>query len=163
MSPPTLADHLRRATTPRTGSSRPRPAPELIAGLIPEATGPMPDDARDALAQRQHLIEQRARTLADTAIAEHAPWTRALGPPPRDPRHRDAWNRHLQTIAAYRDRYGLNDDLPLGRAPATASQRADAARAHNALIQAQRLAADSTPAHHASARLRESRSPQRSL
>ena len=158
-----LHDRLRRATTPRTGSSRPRPAPRLIAGLIPQATGPMPDDMRDALAERQQLIEQRARTLADTAIAEHAPWTRALGPPPRDPRHRDAWHRHLQTIAAYRDRYGLNDDLPLGRAPATAGQRADAARAHDALIQAQRLAADTTPAHPARAHVHEARNPQRSL
>ena len=140
-----LHDRLRRATTPRTGSSRPRPAPQLIAGLIPEATGPMPDDMRDALAERQHLIEQRARTLADTAIAEHAPWIRALGPPPRDPRHRDAWHRHVQTIAAYRDRYGITDDLPLGPAPATAAQRADAARAHAALIQAQRLAARLVP------------------
>ena len=40
---------------------------------------------------------------------------RALGPPPRDPRHRDAWHRHVQTIATCRDRYGVGDDLALGR------------------------------------------------
>ncbi len=123
----------------------------------------MPDDMRGAIAERQHLIEQRARILADTAIAEHAPWIRALGLPPRDPRHRDAWSRHVQTIAAYRDRYGLNDDLPLGHAAATPGRGADAARAHGALIQAQRLTADTTPAQPASAHVHQARNPQRGL
>ena len=69
----------------------------------------MPDDMRDALTQREQLIEQRARTLADTALADHAPWTQQLGPPPTDPQHRQTWQRQLQIIAAYRDRHGVTD------------------------------------------------------
>ncbi len=135
-----LRDRLRRATDPRTGSSRPRPAHRLIAGLIPQATGPMTDDMRQALAQRQQLIEQRAVALADSAIADDIRWLRQLGPPPRDSRQRQAWQRHVQTIAAYRDRHAITGDDPLGVSALTGPQRADATRARAALIEAQRLA-----------------------
>lgn len=46
---------------------------ELIAGLIPVATGPMSDDMATALTQRQSRIESLARTLAETAIEHNEP------------------------------------------------------------------------------------------
>ncbi|MFV0307090.1 MAG: MobF family relaxase [Desertimonas sp.] len=128
------------ATARRTGTSRSRPAPRLIVGLIPEATGPMTDDMRRALHERRQLIEQRAHALAETAVADDESWTRPLGDPPRDSRRRQAWVRHMQTIAAYRDRYQIATDTPLGPTPDTTAQRVDAARARSALVEAQHLA-----------------------
>lgn len=135
-----LHHRITTATTPRTGSSRPAPAPRLIAGLIPEAAGPMTAEMRLALDHRQHLIQQRAEALAETAIAGGASWTRDLGVPPGDPRRRQAWLRHVQTIAAYRDRYHIVDDTPLGPPPHGTAQRVDAARASTALHRAAQLA-----------------------
>ena len=83
-----LHHRLAKATTRRTGSSRGTPTPRLIAGLIPEATGPMDNQMRQALAERQRLIEQRATALAKAAFEEQAVWIIRLGPPPRDPRPR---------------------------------------------------------------------------
>lgn len=56
-----------------TGSARRRQAPRLIAWLIPHASGHMSDDMRRALDERRHLIEQRARALAETALADDEP------------------------------------------------------------------------------------------
>ncbi len=124
----------------RTGSARRRQAPRLIAGLIPHASGPMTEDMRHALDERQHLIEQRARALAETALADHEPWTRHLGDPPRDARRRAVWMRHVETVAAYRDRYRITADTPLGPPPEHTAHRVDAARARSALPRARRLA-----------------------
>ena len=158
-----LVDRLRGGTARRTGSSRPRPAPKLIVGLIPQALGPMP--RRRARRPRRPPAAHRA-TRPHPRRDSHRR-TRLLGPLPGPAAPRPAPSPKLGTPRpnhrAYRDRYGLNDDLPLGRAPATPSKRADAANAHRALIQAQHLAADSTPAHPARARVHEARSPQRSL
>ena len=52
---------------------------------------------------------------------------RPLGDPPRDPRKTTAWRRHARTVAAYRDRYGITDDSPLGPEPENAAQKIDAA------------------------------------
>ena len=41
-----------------------------------------------------------------------------------------------RTVAAYRDRYGITDDTPLGTADATTAQKIDAARARSALERA---------------------------
>lgn len=132
--------HRRIATATRdTGTSRRRPTPRLIVGLIPHATGPIPPAMREALDERKHLIEQRAHALAAHAIATQQPWTCALGTPPRDPRRRQVWTRHVYTIAAYRDRHNITATTPLGPGPASTSQYADAARAHSALTQARRL------------------------
>jgi len=45
-------------------------------------------------------------------------------------------------VAAYRDRYRLTDDTPLGTAPESAAQRIDAARARSALDKVRQLVAD---------------------
>ena len=124
-----------RATTRPAGSGRTRKTPRLIAGLIPAADGPITHDMRHALDERRELIEARADAVLDTARDTGEPWTRPLGEPPRDPRKTAAWRRHARTIAAYRDRYGITDDTPLGPAPESAAQKIDRARAEVALRQ----------------------------
>lgn len=124
----------------RTGSARRRQAPRLIAGLIPHAAGPMSDDMRRALDERRHLIEQRARALAESALADDEPWTRYLGEPPRNARQRTVWMRYVETVAAYRDRYHIVADTPLGPTPEGTARRVDAARAGVAMRSARHLA-----------------------
>lgn len=107
-----------------------------IAGLIPTARGPMPEDARKALEERAALIEQRARTLAEHAIQTGQPWTRYL--PPRPTGHgQAAWLRAAVTIAVHRDKYHVTSDKPLGDKPTTLVQQRDASRALNALRHAE--------------------------
>lgn len=137
-----------RATARPAGSGRTRKTPRLIAGLIPSADGPMTRDMRQALDERRELIETRADAVLDTARDAAEPWTRTLGEPPRDPRKAAAWRRHARTVAAYRDRYGLTEDMPLGPAPENTAQKIDRARAETAL----RQLADQ-PEHHQQHRL----------
>ena len=114
-------------------TSRPRgrrvPSPRLIAGLIPEALGPMAPDMRQALDERRDLIELRARELAADAVRAKAPWVRRLGDPPTDRRERTRWDQALVTLAAYRDRYSITSSQPLGDQATTDVQRLDRARA----------------------------------
>lgn len=130
-----LHHRVARATARPAGSGRTRKTPRLIAGLIPSADGPMTDDMRQALNERQRLIEDRAEAVLDTARDTGEAWTRKLGKPPRDPHKNATWQRHARTIAAYRDRYGINDDTPLGPAPENTAQKIDRARAQLALRQ----------------------------
>lgn len=132
-----------RATARPAGSGRTSKAPRLIAGLIPSADGPMADDMRHALDERRELIEARAAAVLDAARAAGEPWTRPLGEPPRDPREAAAWRRHARTIAAYRDRYGINSASAVGSASESATQKIDAARAHRALGHAARATTSS--------------------
>ncbi|RAE44119.1 hypothetical protein DN540_39170, partial [Burkholderia multivorans] len=115
-------------------SGRTRKAPRLIAGLIPSADGPMTGDMRHALDERRELIEARADAVLDTARQAGELWTKPLGDPPRDPPKAAAWRRYARTVAAYRDRYGITEDSPLGPEPENASQKIDAARARSALV-----------------------------
>ncbi len=93
----------------------PRPAPRLIAGVIPQATGPMTEDMRTALDDRQQLLERRAVELARTALTNGDARIRHLGPAPTDPHWRRAWLQDLATIAAYRDRHTITGDTPIGQ------------------------------------------------
>ncbi len=141
-----LRQRLQRATATRTGSSRGRAAPRLIAGLIPEASGEMTFDMRAALDERKALIEQRAMTIAETATTASEPWTTTLGKAPSDARQRQTWLKQVRVIAAYRDRYGITDSAPLGQDGGRANQRLDAERARAALQNAQRLGGGSPAA-----------------
>lgn len=134
-----IRQRLQSATSARTGSSRGRAAPRLIAGLFPEATGGMTSDMRAALDERAALIEQRAITIAETDTAAGEPWTAALDNAPSDARQRRAWLRQVRVIAAYRDRYGVTDSASLGQDRGGANQRLDAERARAALQNVQRL------------------------
>ncbi len=103
--------------------------PRLIAGLIPEPLGPMSDDDRQAIDERKQLIEDRARALADHAVANREPWTRRLGISPADLGEHDRWLYALTTVAAYRDRYAITSNQPAGGGAENDAQRADRQRA----------------------------------
>jgi hypothetical protein len=87
----------------------------LVAGLIPRASGVTDTDMAQALAERDHAMERRARELAELAVERGEPWVRRLAPAPSDPTARQQWMRAVSTVAAYRDRWAVADDrLPLG-------------------------------------------------
>lgn len=136
-----LHHRVARATARPARSGRAREAPRLIAGLVPAASGPMADDMRQALDERRDLIEKRADAVLDSALSEGAAWTKALGSPPRPEAKRHAWLRNARIVAAYRDRYGITDDTPLGPIPVATAQKIDAARAKAALDGARSLTA----------------------
>lgn len=123
-----------KATARPAGAGRARKAPRLIAGLIPEATGTMPSEMRQVLAERRDLIETRAYALLDTALTEKHEWITKLGTPPKAARAAQAWRNAARTIAAYRDRYGITGHAPLGTPAETEAQKIDATRARGALM-----------------------------
>ncbi|WP_211338680.1 MobF family relaxase [Georgenia muralis] len=124
-----LAARLARAT------ARPAPGttPDLVAGLIPAASGPLPPDAALALAERRHLIETRAHTLAETAIRDRAPWVSRVGERPTGAGSYERWLNQLAVVAAYRDRYTITSRAPLGPSTHTLAQERDRHRAAEAL------------------------------
>ena len=120
-------------------SSRPRGSraqPRLIAGLIPEPLGPMAGEDQQAIADRAELIESRARVLAEGAVASGEKWLRGMGTPPAETDQRERWLTEAVTVAAYRDRYKVVADLPVGPRADNDAQKADRERA----LQAQRRA-----------------------
>jgi hypothetical protein len=135
-----LHNRLARATARPAGSGRTRKAPRLIAGLIPEATGPISTEMKKALTGRRELIQQRAEAVLNQALSERQEWTLALADAPADVKAAAAWRRHAQTVAAYRDRYGITTRTPLGPAPDSDVQKIDAARAEAALTRLRDLA-----------------------
>ncbi len=148
---------LARATVRPAGSGRTRRPARLIAGLIPEAIGPMTAEMRKALTERRDLIHQRADALLEQALGEKHEWARSLGTEPAEAKAAASWRRHARTIAAYRDRYGITASTPLGPAPDSEVQKIDAARASAALERVSDLATidpgegASRPARRASA------------
>ncbi|HMT51516.1 MAG TPA: AAA family ATPase, partial [Dietzia sp.] len=116
---------VERATARPGGSGRTRKPPRLIAGLIPQAHGVIDTEMRTALDERESLIEHRADAVLEVALTESAPWTTALGTPPTDRRRAAAWRKSARVVAAYRDRYRITDNTPLGAPPETAAQKID--------------------------------------
>ena len=113
----------------------------LIAGLHPIAQQVTDPDLRHALDDRAELLEHRATTLAEQALAAHADWVRRLGAAPSDPARRAIYLRCLATVAAYRDQWSITGPDPLGPACDQPSARAeDRARAQHAAIAARRIA-----------------------
>ncbi|MFT8396561.1 ATP-dependent DNA helicase, partial [Propionibacterium sp.] len=137
-----LHHRVAMATARPAGSGRARKAPRLIAGLIPEATGAMSNQMRQALNERRDLIEVRADTVLDRAFNEAAPWTAELGPQPTNARKLDTWRRSAQVVAAYRDRYQVTTDTALGAPVESVAQRIDAARARVTLDAARTVATE---------------------
>lgn len=119
--------HRIEHATARPATHRPR----RIAGLVPEALGPLPDDVREALDTRTDLMRERACALADRALQDREPWTRHL--PPRPYGDNSEWHAAVVAVAAYRDRWGVTSDTPLGDTPTTLAQREDARRLGMAL------------------------------
>ncbi|WP_166998744.1 MobF family relaxase [Paramicrobacterium fandaimingii] len=122
-----------RATARPAGSGRSRRMPVLIAGLIPQATGPMPDDMHRALTERRELIEQRADAVLDTALTKSEPWATVLGAIPEAEKSAARWRAHARVVAAYRDRYSITAMDLLGPEPESDAQKIDRARAESVL------------------------------
>jgi len=120
------------ANPPRGCRLRPR----LVAGLIPEPLGQLSDEDRQAIDDRQELIERRARALAEEAVACGAPWTGRLGRMPEQQVERQRWLEAVSTVAAYRDRYGVASGLPVGGGATSDAQQADRFRALGAVREA---------------------------
>ncbi len=135
-----LHHRLARATARPAGSGRTRKAPRLIAGLIPEATGPISTEMKKALTERRELIQQRAEAVLDQALSERQEWAVVLGDAPTEEKAAATWRRQAQTVAAYRDRYGITTRTPLGPAPDSDAQKIDAARAKAAVARLRDLA-----------------------
>ena len=114
-------------------SGRARKAPRFIAGLVPEASGPMATDMRQALVERRDLIEQRADFVLDAALVGAESWVSELGTPPTEPKQQVRWRRSARVVAAYRDRYQIAGPSIFGAPPESADQRIDRARAEAAL------------------------------
>ena len=127
------------------GSTR-RAGTNLIAGLIPRAAGVTDPDMARGLEERDEAMQRRARALAEQAIERNEIWVRRLGIAPTDPLARERWIEAVTTVAAYRDRWNIDDDhLPLGPkvpgAEIEAINQRDLARA--ALDRASRLSSAS--------------------
>ena len=149
-----IHERLARATVRPAGSSRARKVPSLIAGLIPEAAGPMTAEMREALDERRRLIRERAAAVLSEAIGTGERWVDALGASPARQGSARSWLRSAQTVAAYRDRYQIDTEDPLGPAVTSTAQKIDAARARAALELARRITmqVDSMGASEASLR-----------
>ena len=94
---------------------------------------------RQALDEREELIAQRATEVLDTALTDRAPWAAYLGSPPAEEKQATHWRAAVRVVAAYRDRYRIDSDTPLGPEPSRYAQMIDAARAIAALRQTQHL------------------------
>ncbi|MFE4001473.1 MobF family relaxase [Nocardioides sp. YIM B13467] len=123
-----LQHRLRPAASRSSRTQITRTDQRFIAGLVPEATGEMAPVMRRALDERRSLIEARAIALVESAVTSRPSWLRRLGVPPTSPTAR-AWLTSVATIAAYRDRYQVISDLPLGPGARTEAERADRQRA----------------------------------
>ena len=133
-----LRARIASAVARDVGSGRSRRIPRMVAGLIPRAIGPMDADMRRALVERSDLIEARASAVLEEALLAGKDWTRALGVVPRGSAA-VAWRQSACTVAAYRDRYGIDGGKPIGPVPQSTAQRLDAGRARAALLSAHRL------------------------
>ncbi|KDA06384.1 conjugal transfer protein [Microbacterium sp. CH12i] len=127
------------ATARPAGSGRTRKVPRLIAGLVPEAMGPVADDMRQALDERRDLITQRADAVLGEAFVDDAQWIASLGEAPAAASGRERRQLAARTIAAYRDRYAVTTPSPLGLRPEATAQRIDHARAEAALTEIRRM------------------------
>jgi hypothetical protein len=102
----------------------------------------MSAEERQSIDERTELIEARALALATAAVDAGDSWTRRLGIAPSEPKARESWLLAAATVAAYRDRYKVESDLPAGGGASRDAQRADRRRAQCAAREAQRLAAE---------------------
>ena len=116
----TLADRFPPAHPPTTSG--------LIAGLLPRATGRFNSEDQKALDEREELIENRAQALVHEARTTGEPWITQL-PEPVDPDQEHA----LIVVAAYRDRWQITSQDPIGPLPDDDGQRVDYHRAQSHL------------------------------
>lgn len=125
-----LRYRMQRAASRFTPSARRR---QLIAGIVPKATGSMDPEMRRALAEREQLITDRAQTLARVAVADSDSWAAALLATAPGKHLGEREIQLLAIVAAYRDRYAITAYSPLGTIPDADAQRIDYQRARSAL------------------------------
>ena len=92
----------------------------LIVGLVPRATGITDPAMRQALDEREHLMQQRLDALTENLLAHPAPWMSALDGIDPEMRASAVW-----AVAAYRDRWGISAASPIGAIPLDDAQRID--------------------------------------
>jgi hypothetical protein len=109
---------------------------DLIAGLFPVITGDFSPDVLLALNERRRAIETRCEVAIERAFEAGEPWVGELGAVPVDEAALD-WRNHAVTVAAYRERWAVDDPyVALGTSPTTsAAQRAHHTRTRAALIE----------------------------
>jgi hypothetical protein len=100
------------AAQPQRGTNRPGPA--RVAGLLPRPVGPIGEDMRAALTERQQLIERAVQQLTTVDLEAREAWTKRLGTPGNSPRQKAEWFRAAATIRFYRERHGITGPSPLG-------------------------------------------------
>lgn len=98
----------------------PRQAPGLIVGLVPRATGITDPVMRQALEEREHLMQNRLDALTQEVLEHSAPWVDVL-----DVADPVARGRGVEAVVAYRDRWGIIAASPLGAVPVDDAQRID--------------------------------------
>ena len=98
-----------------------------------------------ALQERDQLMEQRARVLAEQAITTGAAWLRRLGGTPVEPALRTQWLRAASAVAAYRERWNVGDQRALGPDPTTIEQLGHRKRAQAAIDRARILSGVASP------------------
>ena len=76
--------------------------------------------------------------LAERAVADKASWLKRLGTAPTTEAARRLWLHEVRTVAAYRDRYGVDGRRVLGE-PKNVAQKLDAARAEQAIRRARAI------------------------
>lgn len=113
--------------------------------MIPVADGAMNEVMAEALTQRAELMEERAMTLAEEAVECKVPWLKRLGAVPTTEVTRRRWLYEVGTVAAYRDRYGVDGRRTLGE-PRNVVQKLDAARAEQAIKRARTISEEATNA-----------------
>jgi hypothetical protein len=108
---------------------------DLIAGLFPIISGNFSPDVVEALDERRRAIERRCEVAIERAFETGEPWVIELGAVPEGEAALH-WRDDAVTVAAYRERWGVdNPYIALGDSPTTsAAQRAHHARARAALI-----------------------------
>ncbi|MCL3836887.1 hypothetical protein [Aeromicrobium duanguangcaii] len=130
-----LVTPIRHATSRRT---RRLSTPDLIAGLLPAARGPMTDEMDVALTKREHHIRTRSRGLAESAVERGDSWLTKLGTPPKEPARREQWLAAATTVAANRDRWCVEGLTILGHSRDDL-QRLDVDHAGRAIRQARAI------------------------
>ena len=112
----------------------------LIAGLVPRATGITDPAMRQALQEREQLMQQRLDALTTTAIERPEPWMSIV-----DGLDPDARATAVRVVAAYRDRWGITSTSPLGPVPDDDAKRIDYERARGLLASHQLDQQDASP------------------
>jgi hypothetical protein len=140
-----LRTRLRRWEKLTGGQWQPRR--DLVAGLVPRASGIDDPDLARAVGEREQTISKRAMDLAEHAVRGGAAWAKPFGPPPPSPAVAQAWWDRVAVVAAYRDRWRITTPSILGELNGigSLSQAAHRARAQRAGQEAARLAGLASP------------------